>query len=336
MKTKFNFTFLLIILFAVSIIASCKKEQQANSLQNIPASDLKLATMLNSFKERGKSHLKSTAEMSIDSAIWYIGATTNFTYGDGSRETEKTWTDSIFISIPITNGKISESEVFNKYEQVIDSLRTIYQAKNEENKQLLAVSVETHSLNINTLTCKVTSIFAYGFPSIPYTFNDNDSWFFWWQIQGGICNGPNSGTHLQSDAAEETQKRITYSIAVPNGTYWYETLPTVPIRDAIPIVPNSTPNNYHYSYLYWNSSQFPDDFDGCIPPSDLNFYLTKTKELIYNDTDHNGIRPIGSSFIGIDMWGFSQYLSSYTIYLHQADVFYGILHWNPNEPDTLD
>lgn len=339
MKTRFIY-----LCFAVSVIllgfvvASCKKDQGTKTESQMQASDSKLAGLLQDFKLRGESNLKSGAIMSIDSAIWYIGATINFTYGDASHATEKTWIDSIFITLPIANGKITEGEVYAKYEAVIDSLRAIYQKKSEENKQLLAATITTHSVNATEVVCKLIGIFAYGFPSIPYTFNNIDSWFYWGQIQGGICNGPNSGTLLQSDAAEETQKRITYSIAVPSGTYWYETLPIVPIRDAIPIDPNSTPNNHRYSYLYWNSSQFTD-FNGCIPPDDLNFYLSKTKQLIYNDTDHGGVRPIGSNLIGINMWGDS-YLQiqppNATIYLHKADVFYGILHWNPNIPLELN
>ena len=242
----------------------------------------------------------------------------------------------------MNNGKITESEVFNKYETVIQSLREKYQTLNEENKQLIAVTITTHSLSTTSLVCKVTSIFAFGFPTIPTTFNPVDSWFFWKEIQGGICaGGINNSTTLQSDAAEETEKRIRYSHAVPCGNYWYESKTIVPIDDPTlyKIDPtNNTPGNHRYCYLYWNSSQYPD-FNGCINPSDLNFYLSKTKELIYNDTDNNGIRPVGSSFIDIDMNGYSytkQVQPFETINEHQAKVYYGILHWNPNPPTPLD
>jgi len=341
MKTQFNFTFLLIILFAVSIIASCKKEQQANSPQNIPASDLKLATMLNSFKERGKSHLKSTAEMTIDSAIWYIGATANYTYGDASRETERTWTDSIFITLPITNGKISEGEVFNKYEQVIDSLRTIYQSKNEENKQLLAVAIETHSLNAASLVCKVTGIFAAGIlpTNRPCTFNDVDSYCFWYLWQNhAICAGPNTTSTVVTDAAEETEKRIMWCKGVPYGNYWYESIITISINDPTlyPVIPNVTKSNYRYAKLFWNSSQYNNpDINGCIPPADLSFYLAQTKQLINTETSVGGLRPAGYSLIDIDMWGLILQ-GTYTEYIHRATVRYGILHFSNDPRNSLD
>ncbi len=289
--------------------------------------------MIKNFKAKGESGLKSTAEMTIDSAIWYIGATANFTYGDASRETEKTWIDSVFISLPVNNGKISEGEVFNKYEQVIDSLRTIYQSKNEENKQLLAVAIETHSLNATSLICKVTGIFAVGIlpTNRPCTFNDIDSYCFWYLWQNhAICAGPNTSSTIITDAAEETEKRIMWCKGVPYGNYWYEPIITVRINEPTlyPVLPNAAKSNYRYAKLYWNSSQYPN-MNGCIPPADLNFYLTKTKELINNETTLGGLRPAGYSLIDIDMWGISFLENGYTIYQHQANVRYGVLHVSP-------
>lgn len=320
-------------------MTSCKKEQQTNSTKDIPAKDLKLATMLNNFKERGKSHLKSTAEMSIDSAIWYIGATANYTFGDPSHETDRTWTDSIFITLPVTNGKISEGEVFNKYENVIDSLRTKYHAKNEENKQLLAVAIETHSMSATSLVCKVTGIFAYGWlpNNIPCTFNDIDSYCFWYLWQNhAICGGPNTASTAVTDAAEETQKRIMWCKGVPAGNYWYDPIVTVTINDPslYPVISGSAKSNYRYAKLYWNNSQYPN-FNGCIPPDDLNFYLTKTKDLINTETTQGGLRPPGYSLIDIDMWGESHFSYGFTIYQHQANVRYGVLHVSINPPESL-
>lgn len=341
MKIRFNSILLLAIILSGILIVSCKKEQSPNVQNEIPANDLRLANMIKNFKAKGESGLKSTAEMSVDSAIWYIGATANFTYGDASHETERTWTDSIFITLPITNGKISEGEVFNKYEQVIDSLKTIYQSKNEENKQLLAVAVETHSLNATSLVCKITGIFAAGIlpTNRPCTFNDIDSYCFWYLWQNhAICAGPNTASTVVTDAAEETQKRIMWCKGVPAGNYWYEPIITVPIYDPTlyPVIPNATKSNYRYAKLYWNSSQYNNpDINGCIPPADLNFYLTKTKELINTETTQGGLRQPGYSLIDIDLWGISKIENGYTIYQHQANVRYGVLHVNPEEPLPL-
>jgi hypothetical protein len=333
------------LLLGFLCFTSCKKEHQPDSTAAIPDGDLKLSSMIEGFKERGMSQLKSTAEMSIDSAIWYIGATANYTYGDPTRETERTWTDSIFITLPVTNGKISDGEVFNKYEAVIDSLRSIYQDRNEENKQLLAVAVETHSISSTTLVCKVTGIFAGGIlpTNRPCTFNDIDSYSFYYLYNfQAICDGPNSSSPIVTDAADETQKRIMWCKAEPYGNYWYENIIIKHINDPVPI-PGSTPGNYHYSYLYWNSTEYPNA-KTCISPSDLNFYLVKTKEYINREVpDPNvpnslpGLRPVGGySFWDIDMIGETHNLNNgHSIYQHQATVRYGILHFSIGPPQSL-
>jgi hypothetical protein len=93
--------------------------------------------------------------------------------------------------------------------------------------------------------------------------------------------------------------------------------------------------------MYMNSSKYPD-FNGCIPPADMNFYLIKTKELINREDtpdpdDLPGLRPPGYSLIDIDMWGESHINpQNFTIYQHQASVHYGILHVSPDPYIRLD
>ena len=102
-----------------------------------------------------------------------------------------------------------------------------------------------------------------------------------------------------------------------------------------PIDPNVDPHNYGYSYLYWNSSQYPG-FDGCISPQYLNFYLTKIKEYIYNDENNGGLRPVGNGLIDIDLWGMDGQKNGSILYFHQARVDYGILRLRPDPRAILD
>lgn len=327
----------LLILF----ITSCSKEQSSFTKDQISESDQKLSSLVKEFKARGESGLKSGTEMDIETAVWYLGVTANYTYGDASRETERTWTDTFFITLPVSNGKVSESDVYNKYEALIENLRSLYQAKNEENKQLIAVEVITHSLEAENLVCKVTAIFAFDGPTpVTCTFNDIDSYCYsyYWQYHP-ICDGPNIGSIEVTDAAEETQKRIMRCKGVPMGNYYYSHEETIPIPDPtiFPVNPNiGTPrSNYRYAKLYWNSTEY-SGFDGCIPPADLNFYLTKTKELIYNHSENGGICPPNKSLISIDMWGRQKYdEQNFLIYEHNANVTYGILHVSPDPKENL-
>jgi hypothetical protein len=335
---KKTITFLLFLLIS-GIIFSCKKETP-NEVQSLNVSDNKVSSLVRNFKQFGSAGLKSSWEVSPDSAIWYLGATANYTYGDASRETENTWTDTCFFAIPMANQKVTVSVLFNKYAELIDKLRDMYHSRNEENKQLLAVSVKISNYNTDTLVCMATATFAYGPILVSCVFNNTDYWSFWkYYGNGGICDGPNSGTHPESDAAEEIQKRIMACKGVPMGNYYYENVITETIIDPLeyPIDPtfNTPVSNDRYSHLYWNSSQYPN-FDGCISPADLNFYLAKTKDLIYKDTINGGIRPVGYSFISIDMQGNEGMEAWYTLYYHIAFIKYGILRLSPDPTLKLD
>lgn len=344
MKTIHVFTSLVFIFSGLLI--SCSKEEQGKDNSLIPANDLKLARMIQNFKARGESHLKSGEEMSVDSALWYLSSTVNFTYGDGSRDFTEFWKDTSYLSLPVNNGKISESEIYNKYIEIVDNLRSQYQASSKENKQLISATICALELAPTQLQCQVIATFAYGNPYYGlFDFNDIDYWGYWWLDVPGICEGPNSNTNLTSDAAEQSQKKILLAKgALPVGA-WIEELPNnegyKPINNPLdyPINTGVPYSNNRYSHLYWQSTQYTNPGPvTCIPPADLNFYLIKTKELVFSDTDHYGIRPVGTSFVDIDMWGYKDILSSYpfVLYMHRALVHYGIVHFSGGTPESLD
>ena len=93
--------------------------------------------------------------------------------------------------------------------------------------------------------------------------------------------------------------------------------------------------NHRFAHLYWNSSQYPD-FNGCIPPADLNFYLEKTRELINRSQSDGGIRPAGKGLISIEMWGTEEDYEDHTIYEYNARVKYGVLRLSPDPRAILE
>lgn len=344
MKTIHVFT-AFVLIFSCMLI-SCSKEEQGKDNSLIPANDLKLARMIQHFKARGESHLKSGEEMSVDSALWYLSSAVNFTYGDGSRDFTEFWNDSSYLTIPINSGKISESEIYNKYIELVDNLKSQYQVSSKENKQLISVTVSTQSITTSQIQCLVVATFAYGPIGITTTFNDIDSWSFWryWAGAVGICGGPNYGQHPESDAAKEMQKRIMAVQAAlpPNGWIETESLPNqgvVNITDPTMYKFTNELHNHGCAPMYWNSNQYPD-FCGCISPGsdpgELNFYLQKTKELLNTDTENNGPRFVGSSFIFVVMEGGIVDNGNFIIYKHKATIQYGIIHFSGGGPISLE
>lgn len=301
------------------------------------SSDTKVTNLIKNFKNSLNSGIRSDDSVRLDSAIWYLSATANYTYGDASFETEKTWTDEWDFTLNVSNNKISLSEIFNQYNDLIDELRQHYQNKDEVIKQLISISVKTTNVNETNVFCRASALFGFGGPTpISCSFDNSTSYSFWYYHHyNALCEGQST---ILTDAAEETQKRIMMCKGVPTGNYYYEEIPPIKIDDPTlyPISPNIPKNNYHYAHLYWNSSEY-SNFNSCLIPEDLNFYLNATKNLIYTEENlfHTGIRPVGTSLIGIDMYGAIEELGSYTIYKHKAIVRYGYLRFRPDPKEFL-
>lgn len=331
----------LVIFFTAGVFNACKKSQENSVRPVAKMNDNDVAEKVRNFIKTGSSGLRSSEEVDIEEALWYITTTANYTYSDLTADNEKLWVDTCSINISLTNSKVTLTEVYAKYEQVVDNLRAFYLAKSEENQQFLTISLEPVSISETNLLCKASAVFTYSPTPVGVTcnFNTTDHWSFWWYYQGGICDGPNQGTNLESDAAEEIQKRIMRCKGVLPANYYYELTDTKYVSDpAIHVYPlgSGTPNNYGYSYFYWNSSEYPD-FNGCMSPYYLNLYLDRIKEFIYADVNNNGFRPVGTSLIDIDLWGqINPASDGYQLYFHQAKVDYGIVRQRPDPREMLD
>ncbi len=325
-------------IISVLLFTACNKENHS-TVQNTggtPAADLKLARMIEAFKAKGASQLKSSEEMCVDSAIWYLNVTANYTYGSASHETEKTSKGKAIIYLPVSNGKVSLSTVYSKYEEMIDSIRKYYRDIPSSKKQLISVRVETDTVLQDAIVLAVTSTVGTGMINQMCEFNDVDSWI-WWNISaGGICAGPNYGQGNGSDAAEQIQNKIMLCKAVPFGNYWYEMLPTHQVLLWYYPNPNwdGTPNYYQY-LMFYNYSEYPN-FHGCLSPEECNFYLSNAKWIIYTAESAGGERPDEASFVSVDIQG-DAILNNYTsTYLHSMEISYGILHVSPNPPVEID
>lgn len=343
----------LAIFSLIMITNSCKKESMIKENQvSLNARDTQLANAINSFKTKGKSNLKNTEKVSIDSAIWYLEATANFTYSDGIGDRIELTRDSAIFTLAInTEGKISLNEVWSQYELLIDNIRARYQSLNQTNKQLIGVDVKANQILSNSIEVQANYTIASGSAVIPNacTFNNVDCWK-WWNggygsipgTNGGICCGPNANTHLESDAAEEIQKRIHQCQAIPSGNYWYDEVETK--RVYAWDFPNPSWNvqtdyeNYYQYRMFWNSSNYAY-FHDCLNPEELNFYLNGTKWIINTLEDPNeggGARPEGKSFISVNVQGNALWIGSSSDLFHEAWITYGVLHVRPGSPDPLN
>lgn len=339
------------VLYAVTffvitaLIIGCSKERPDDSTANqySPVADMKIGKVVESFKLRLDSKLKTTDTIPSDSVEWYLCAALNYTYGDATAKGPNQLIDSAFVSIQINNNYAQMDDVRDLYSSIIDSISEPFYSINDNDKHLIVVIVTSTRVTSDQINYKVTSIFQYGsYSGLAISFGPNDSWK-WWNMcvnNGGYCAGLYQGTHLESDAAIEIQKKIFIRKGVPIEYYCY-----LPPFTSVEIWPGDYPNpnyqgnyNHLHYYLYQNCDAYPD-FDGCLDQSEMNFYLTGTEHVIYtanDDPTDPGARPAALSFITFNEFtGDQYYLSNDNYYMHHGEVKYGLLVFTGNAPDNL-
>ncbi len=343
MKRRTLLFFIIPILIGVIIFVGCNKKIETSSKEPaIPEiqnqRDLKLTRMFEEFKKNGRQHLKEEEKMCPDSAIWYIKGTSNFTYGCASRETAITVVDSTFISLFVNEQKITTSEVWDKYCDMIDTIRARYQKLEGEENQLISVELEKRALFESELRCKATFIFAKrGFPPDYCTFNQVDSWV-WWDGSigaGGTCN-TTPPQHPELDAAMLITQKIMNCKGVPSGNYYWEPIEDVDLYPLnFPYNESPGPYNYYHYLMFWNDSD-SSYFHGCLSPEECEFYRIGTKWVVNTSKNYGGARPDNLSLISTEIHGSAHWLANSSIYFHYGIAHYGILHWSLNPPTPLD
>lgn len=321
---KYIAIFGLLVIFATSILFhSCIKDQIQNDKSinqtEQAVKDAQIKTRILAFKDkldliRENPSLKTSNEpMEIDSAIWYIEAASNFTYGDASTELEGYVVDSSFIEVPTTNGQILWADVQAAYDKVIDSLSAHNAAITAAEKQLIVADISLKETDDNSVVLEVTS--GFGTDGVSGFLNDH-SWYWGWEL--GTCDG--SGYGVGWDAADKIAQLANYEIAVPIGTSAYYT--DVEYKDVYPY--NYYDNNGNT--LLFSDFQEYNVYPLCLSPTDITHYKST---LIYIGVQE---KPIGKSMIRYElrdatMYGSCGYDNHDCWYMdHIAKLKYAIWH----------
>jgi hypothetical protein len=142
------------------------------------------------------SSLKTNDSLSIDSSIWYLEITANYTYGNASEHNENISEDSALLTIPVSNCMISMDDINTVYEDMIDSVRFHFYSVADSVKHLLSVAVKQESLISAELTIKVTSTVISGPYTGNFTFQPWENWYYGAGL--GMCNGQYQGQDAAS------------------------------------------------------------------------------------------------------------------------------------------
>lgn len=340
MKTKP--LFLLLSLASILFFGEGCQKDQVEVSEPIQQSATKTVNLIKTFAQRLHSDLKTTDSIPVDSVIWYLGAYTNYTYGDASAKGLNLYIDSSFLSISYTGSNVSVNDIARAYNKVVDSIRGHYTCVNSTDKHLLAAVISSDAPSSGKISIKITSIIVYGpYSTQPYVFDSTDHWR-WWNYdnnQGGYCGGPNQNQHPESDAAIEIQKKVMIRRGVPGPGYCF-----APPYETVPIAPEdfNNPNPYGQTNYFTFLLFYNDDnllyFHTCLAPFEMNFYLNGVEHIIYTPNNlsiNSGAKPPDMSFISLQLYCALWPEQNRTVIEHLGTAFYGTVIPSGGIPEDL-
>lgn len=142
----------ILCMIAAAMVAAmffaCSKESSKLNEHVSAIEEPDVSLLVQNFTQRMHEHktgisLKSEESISIDSAIWYIDATLNFTYANGNHPFARLHWDTVFIQMDVLNSfEAMYQQVFESYDASLDGLAERYHAITGENKQFMMALVE--------------------------------------------------------------------------------------------------------------------------------------------------------------------------------------------------
>jgi hypothetical protein len=334
MKFKNLFTYfgLATLITTSFILISCQKEQTGIDKQETQTEkslkDTQLEKRIVAFRDkidliRENPTLKSSTEpMDVDSAVWYIEATSNFTFGDASFKTEEFIVDSAFIEVPVTNGQILLADVQAAYDQVVNSLAEHNANITANQKQLVVADISLKESDVNFATFEVTS----GFGTDGTTgFGNNYPWYWGWEL--GRCDG--SGLGVGKDAADKIAYLANMEIPVPVGHSYYTDVTEIEVWYwDVP-----TNNNPYGEYLLFHDFQEFTLNHHCLSTAEISYYKNALGNIA------NMYKPSGKSLIKYYCWDETSFMicggDDCWDMCHVGRFKYGIWHKNNTPPFEL-
>ncbi len=301
MLKLFSVVFLLIIL-----VIGCNKNKTTTEEKANPVNIQKIESVVKYCTDRVQNSLKTTDSIPVDSVVYYLEATSNYSYGIASAHGDSQKTDSSFFTVQFDHNKAAIEDVRAAYGLMMDSIRASYYLLSCVNKNLVSVHVSLVGKDEGLIMLKAVSVIIYGNNSSFGTFDTTDYWIYRGadQCYGGKC-GPYAGTGDPClDAARKIQNSIMLRKGTSQGCY-------VPPFTTVQLYPTYFPNpwfqgtNYNYfRYLFFYNSPGWGNYHSCLMPFEMNRFLGYAEYCVFTeDTQPSGARPGGFSFINIELKG---------------------------------
>lgn len=292
-------------IIALALISCNKENEIITELNEIDKTEQKILD----FKDKitTKSNQKSEEIFEIDSVVWYIEATLNYTYCN-PEVSDILNIDSVFINVPVSeDGIVTFSNVVNAYNDVYNGMNNIYNQTSGDNKKIQIADIEVVESNskINGKTLKLTTFISDFHYKLPEPFYPNDYWHPMWG--DGKC-GDYEGEGIGCDGGTEIARHAAQFINLPFGSGYITDVNTQVFY------------GYQYTEYLWGED-LNYSTDACLGPNELTYWRNKLIELGNNHI------PTNKSVIGYSIEGRNSLNMDPPYYFyHNAYVSYGKWH----------
>lgn len=271
---------LLIAAAGVITFEACnKKNEVVNNTKNknivtISSNDDMDGYLLD-LRKRMKSATKDGEAMSLSDAEWALTALENFGLCDGSKRSTDMIVDTVFTKIMINDGNISLYELNLAYEnskrQIINKFNSL--DGNDKNIYFIKSTIDDSSKNGTAEIRTIISMRNGGSMPNPMRFGPTDYWYDF--NEKGKC-GPYEGQCVGRDATIEMNSKVLTNLpqyGCEHGRVYFTDIDYHGITswDYYGSCPDSP---YEGCCLYFNDY----NYNRCLSPSDLNWYLDKILE----------------------------------------------------------
>jgi hypothetical protein len=312
---KFNLC-IIVILLMVGLF-SCKKDtivQQQTQEGEVMMRSKKVIALIHNFEQKMNEALKSGETISLDSAIWNMEASLNYTYADPEEAIgEYSFIKSNYTLEVDANGVVSMSEVQAVYSLMEQDLGNDLKSGNDE--VIIFSDVALDSISGGTAYLSGTNGYSSGIARSYTPIDDNWYWGTLGQEYGNPLLGNCAGTDTTSDASDELQWRLNNPMPVPTQQIFYIDLVT---EEAIG--DDFLDSNYEPRlYMGWD---YPED--NCLTITMLTDYLNESDDIIYTYQSSGGLRPANKDFVRVYIADWLLLGSPYGgRHIHHYDVTYG-------------
>ncbi len=313
--------FIGLILMGAITITSCQKEKAEIKDGQTNTEVSKITRQLKAFKQN--LQLKSGETLPTDSAEWYLEGLLNLEQAYNTHDFGDVDFFHDTLTLTVTNGQISLSELNNLYENISAWAENLQQQSGNENYtfDVVDLTIEETGLKSGEKNL-VVSLSGGVLGTIPnyYPFGTSDYWY--WGGGLGKC-GDYIGQYIGRDASTELQRKFRNPIAVP-GPGYFTSIETISVTPGVDNIFDDPENAPYDGYMIYSQSGLNGEFDQCLSPSDLNYYLSKFDFI--RDTK----KPAGKQYKTVNVVNTIGLVPIGWLHVHQYILYYGVKIENPD------